>query len=573
MPSIRTPRSSSARPTGAPAQPRPRAARPRAVDLGAALTPRALHAVAVGRAPATVGAAARARMAASSAALARCVEERRLIYGVTTGYGPLARHHVDPAHAPALQRNLLYHLASGVGRPLAVAHARAVMAARAASLARGFSGVGAAVHALLVACLNRGVVPVIPEQGTVGASGDLTPLAHVALVLIGEGQAWVVADGDGDAALGTPMSGADALAAVGLAPVTLGHKEGLALVNGTSAMTGIAAVNAERARRAAALMARLAVLHAEVFGGHLEAWDARFGVARPHPGQRAAHATLARLAAGSARLVAAVQPPPHLAPMDADGLHSEPEPPQDPYTIRCVPQELGAILDVLAFHARIVETELNSATDNPLVFADADDPAAPPAVLHGGNFYGQHVAFASDALSTAVVKLAAWSERALARLTNPAYNKGLPAFLHAGPPGLSSGFMGAQVTASALVAEMRTLAVPASIQTIPTNNDNQDVVTMGTIAARKASVQLDQAWHVLAIQALALAQAAALRAGDVAADDAALARAGFAPASRALVAAVRAVAPPLAADRPLSGEIQALAAALQAHPLLADAPR
>jgi tyrosine ammonia-lyase len=522
-----------------------------AVDLGGDVTPRDIAAIARGEAVATAGPAARARMAASSAYLARCVAERRLIYGVTTGYGPLARHHVAPEHAGALQRNLIYHLAAGVGAPLPDDHVRALMAARAASLARGYSGVGDAVFDLLLACLNRGVTPVVPERGTVGASGDLTPLAHVALVLIGEGRA---------RAGGQEMPGADALRHAGLAPAALGHKEGLALVNGTSAMTGIAALNAERARRAAALTARLAVLHAEVLGGHAEAWDPRFGRVRPHPGQAAAHAALADHAAGSARLTPSVQPPPRLAPaMGDDGLFSAPEPPQDAYTVRCVPQELGAVLDVLAFHERTVRTELNSATDNPLVFAPQGEDGG--AVLHGGNFYGQHVAFASDALATAVIKLAAWSERALARLCHPAHSRGLPAFLHGGAAGVNSGFMGAQVTATALVAEMRTLAVPASVQTIPTNNDNQDVVTLGTVAARKAGALLDMAWQALAVQALALAQAAELRArAEGAASPAA---AGFAPASLALVAAVRAVSPPLAEDRPLADDIARAAAHLE----------
>ncbi len=522
------------------------------VDLGGHVTPADIYAVAVRGAPPRIGPDARARMEASAEYLARCVDERRLVYGVTTGYGPLARHHVGPEHAATLQQNLIYHLASGVGAPLSPAHTRALMAARVASLARGYSGVGRATADLLLACLTRGVTPVVPERGTVGASGDLTPLAHVALVLIGEGRA---------AYRGGVLPGADALRLAGLAPVALGHKEGLALVNGTSAMTGIAAVNAERARRLAELVARLAVLHAEVLGGHVEAWDARFGRARPHPGQRAAHARLLRLARGSGRLTPSVQPPPRLdARSEATGLFSAPEPPQDPYTIRCVPQELGAALDVLAFHAGVVGTELNSATDNPLVFADgADDPDG--AVLHGGNFYGQHVAFASDALAMAVVKLAAWSERALARLTNPAYNKGLPAFLHGGAPGLTSGLMGAQVTATALVAEMRTGAVPASIQTIPTNNDNQDVVTMGTIAARKASGLLDLAWHVLAIHAIAAAQASECRAREGGAR--APGDAGFSSASAALWSAVRGAVAPLDTDRPLSDDIMRLAEALE----------
>ena len=264
-----------------------------------------------------------------------------------------------------------------------------------------------------------------------------------------------------------------------------------------------------------------------------------------------------------------MQPPPRLdARSEGTGLFSAPEPPQDPYTIRCVPQELGAALDVMAFHADVVEAELNSATDNPLVFAP-DDADEEGAVLHGGNFYGQHVAFASDALANAVTKLALWSERALARLTNPLYNKGLPAFLHGGAPGLTSGVMGAQVTATAVVAEMRTKAVPASVQTVPTNNDNQDVVTMGTIAARRAAELLDLAWHVLAVHAIALAQAAELRAREAGTGD--LAAAGFATEGRRLWAAVRRVSAPLAADRPLSDEITALAAALEGDDALLGA--
>lgn len=520
------------------------------VDLGGNVAARDIHRIAIDGAPATVGPEARARMAASSAYLARCVDERRLIYGVTTGFGPLARHHVAPEHSATLQRNLLYHLASGVGAPLADTLVRATIAARVSSLARGYSGIGEPTTDLLLACLTRSITPVVPERGSVGASGDLTPLAHIALVLIGEGRARYD---------GAVRSGMDALRAAGLAPITLGHKEALALVNGTSAMTGIAALNAVRAERAAALMARLAVLHAEVTGGHIEAWDGRFGVARPHPGQIAAHAALQMHASGSTRLTPSIQPPPPIRET-VDGVFSAPEPHQDPYTVRCVPQELGAILDVLDFHARIVDTELNAATDNPLILApetDGDDGA----VLHGGNFYGQHVAFASDALVMAMLKLAAWAERALARLTNPVYSRGLPAFLHGGIAGLNSGFMGAQVTATALVAEMRTLSVPASVQSISTNNDNQDVVTMGTIAARKASTVLDMVWELLAIHTMALAQGAELRARQAGHDT--LRGAGFSPAGAQLVGFVRARSASLDVDRPLSEEIMEIAAALE----------
>ena len=251
--------------------------------------------------------------------------------------------------------------------------------------------------------------------------------------------------------------------------------------------------------------------------------------------------------------------PPVLDESEAvDGWLPEGDLLQDPYTIRCLPQEIGAALDVLAFHDQIVTTEIQSATDNPLIFSEEG------TVLHGGNFYGQHVAFASDALALAVIKTAIHAERCLARLTDVTQNKGLPAFLHGGRDGVNSGFMGAQVTATALVAEMRTRATAASIQSIPTNGNNQDVVTMGTIAARKTAEQLDLAFQVLAIHALAVAQAAELRGGTTCD--------GFAPESRGFVAWVRSHAPALGADRSLSVEIARIATQLECDDWTAGTP-
>ncbi len=514
---------------------------PRAVDVGAAITTGDVFRAASGRVTVTLGAAATQRMHASHAALTRMVHERRRIYGVTTGFGPLASHPVTPEHAELLQRNLVYHLCSGVGKPLSPLHTRAMMIARAASLARGYSGVSAPLFHTLLDCINLDLVPVVPEMGTVGASGDLTPLAHVTLALMGEGDMWYK---------GERLPSHDALIAAGLSPITLGHKDGIALVNGTSCMTGIAAINAERARRAAALSIRLAVLYAECLGGREEAWDPRFGIARPHAGQATVHAALARWTTGSARLKRAVQPPPRLDESQAhDGWLPEGELPQDPYSIRCVPQIIGAVLDVLTFHDNIVTTELQSATDNPLIFADDD------AILHGGNFYGQHVAFASDTLLLGVAKLAIHAERCIARLTDKSQNQGLPAFLHGGPDGVNSGFMGAQVTASALIAEIRTRATPASIQSVPTNGNNQDVVTMGTIAARKTADVLDLVFHVLSIHALVLAQAAELRGGQ--------SLNAFAPTSQALVRWIREGSAALNVDRPLAPDIARTAARLE----------
>lgn len=461
------------------------------------------------------------------------------IYGVTTGYGPQARHHVGSESARDLQRNLIFHLASGVGTPLSPQCTRAMMVARAASLSRGYSALSEPTFALLLACLNANVLPVVPEMGTVGASGDLTPLAHLGLLLIGEGMATIA---------GETLPARAALARAGLTPVELGRKDGLALVNGTAAMTGIAALCAIRARRLWECALRLGALYAECLAGHRQAFDARLGMARPHPGQRYAHARLAVLLAETKRLHATDH-----AARDGELL-------QDPYSIRCLPQIFGAAHDVLAFHDTIVTTELASATDNPLVFvADGE-------IVHGGNFFGGHVAYASDALALAAINLAVHSERAIARICDPQQNHGLPAFLHGAPSGVNSGFMGAQVTASALVAELRTLATPASIQSIPTNANNQDVVPMGTIAARKTYRILDLAWLVVSIEAMVLAEAAD-RIGEASPEPD-----GFANESRTLVAWVRAKVARLERDRPLSTEITSLAGALESVDWVAPRP-
>lgn len=508
-----------------------------ALDVGGPLGVEDVFAVSQGQRPLHLGEAAARRMRASERSLLRLVADRRLIYGVTTGYGPLAGRGIAPDCAAELQHNLLLHLASGVGAPLSETHTRALMVVRAANLARGHSAIGQQVFQLLLDCINRGVVPVVPEMGTVGASGDLTPLAHVALVLVGEGEALVD---------GARLPGREALEQRGLSPVTLGHKEGIALVNGTSAMTGISAVNAVLARRAAVYGLRLGLMYGEVMGARSDAWDARFGRVRPHPGQQRVHRDLLAWSKDSTRLHRAEASPRRIPSVNEDGVTAEAPVPQDPYSLRCLPQIFGAVHDVLDFHEGVVATEIVSATDNPLVFADCDE------VLHGGNFYGQHVAFAADAVANAVIKIAVHAERSLARICNPLLNGGLPPFLTGGTVGLHSGFMGAQVTSSALVAEMRTLATPASIQSIPTNNDNQDVVTMGTIAARKTAKLLDLCWQVLAIHAMALTQASELQGGE-----------GFCDSSRRLAAAVRAVSAPLDRDRSLAAEISTVAAMAQ----------
>lgn len=521
---------------------------PPAVPVGGApLGLDAAAAIAEGRAVPVLAPAARGRIAAAHARLAACIAESRHVYGVTTGFGPLAGRLVGAEAAAELQEGLIAHLATGVGPALSWSEARMVVLARLVSIAQGWSGASPALADLLAALLASPFAPRIPSKGTVGASGDLTPLAHVALALTGRGA--FLAEG------GAPVDNARVFAALGLPPHRLAARDGLALVNGTSAMTGIAVLSARRAARLVAWGEALSVGVAELLRGRAEAWHPAFAEARPHPGQRTSAARLRTRIAHGSRMRGGLAADRRLLPAGAPGTAPGVEEPlQDAYTLRCVPQILGAVRDVLAFHDATVLRELNAATDNP-IFPGTGAPA-----LHGGNFMGQHVAFAADALSSGVIAAAGLAERQIARLTDERLNGGLPAFLHRGAPGLNSGFMGAQVTATALLAEMRSNAVPASIQSISTNGANQDVVSMGTIAARKCAAHLDDAARIAAILALAVAQGVDIvAAGEGGGAGAGEAGAGFSEATRALAAEVRRISPPLERDRPLSDEIEAVA--------------
>jgi tyrosine ammonia-lyase len=311
-------------------------------------------------------------------------------------------------------------------------------------------------------------------------------------------------------------------------------------------MVGIAALNGVRARRLLRIAALLTIAYAEALGGHRAAWHPLSAIARPHPGQRRAADLLWALTHDAPRLVPFAPLPGRIAAADVDGVAHGELLPQDAYSIRCAPQLLGAIDDMLVHHDRIVAIELSSVTDNPLVFADEQ------TILHAGNFFGQHVSFAADSLHNAVVMLGVWSERQTARLTDASLNAGLPSFLQGHATGLNSGFMGAQVTASALVAELRAKSAPASIQSVPTNANNQDVVTMGTIAARRAGDALADTARILAIEAMCVAQAIDLRRRE---DDR-----SFSAAADAIHAVVRSHSLFLDDDRPLSAEIEAIAA-------------
>ncbi|MEM8595065.1 MAG: aromatic amino acid ammonia-lyase [Pseudomonadota bacterium] len=504
------------------------------LSLGEGLSLEDACALASGAALPSLSEAVAGRIKASHQRLRRCIAEGRLVYGVTTGFGPLANRLVSPDEIETLQRHLIYHLATGVGDVADWRIARMIVLTRLSSISRGVSGASPDLVARLLRLLEGPYAPRIPMKGTVGASGDLTPLAHLALALMGQGG---FLDCDGN-----DVASEHVLRGLG-GPLTLCNRDALALVNGTSVMTAVAVLNAVQATRLVRMAEVLTVGFAELMDGTTEAWDPAFADVRPHPGQRATTERLGQLCEGSALMRRTRAADTRLGPTAAGTVEERTM--QDAYTIRCAPQVIGAVRDMLTVHREIVSRELNSATDNP-VFPDG------ALALHGGNFMGQHVGFASDTLSNAILALAGFAERQIARVTDERLNGGLPAFLHRGPCGLNSGLMGAQVTATAVLAEMRTRAVPASVQSISTNGANQDFVSMGTIAARNARLHLADLSQILAILALAVAQGIDCRGGP----------GPFAPATRHAHARVRGISAPLERDRPLSDDIQRLAEAI-----------
>jgi histidine ammonia-lyase len=438
------------------------------------MTIEALVAVARQGAEARLSAAAETRIAAGRALVDRWVREERRIYGVTTGFGALSDVAISGKDTRRLQENILMSHAAGVGRPLDAETVRAVMTLRVKDFARGHSGIRLETAHQLLELLNRGIVPVIPEKGSVGASGDLAPLAHLALVLLGKGEAFYN---------GLKMSGEQALKASGLAPIRLESAEGLALVNGTQVMTAIGALSVHDARRLSRLTDIAASMTLEVLMGSRTEFNPKIHQVRPHPGQIAAAANMERITRAS----------------EIISSHSDCARVQDAYTLRCSPQVHGATKDAIAYCRRVVETELNASTGNPLIFAESEE------FLLGGNFHGQPVALAMDFLGIAVAELANISERRIERLVNPMLS-GLPAFL-VSDGGLNSGFMIAQYTAAALVSENKVLAHPASVDSIPTSANKEDHVSMGTIAARKGREIVANTENVIGIELLCAAQA------------------------------------------------------------------
>ncbi len=440
---------------------------------GSRLTIAQVGAVARGNEAVGIASHAIAAMEKSRAVVERLATGEAPVYAVNTGVGLLADKRVSPGDLEKLQKNVVRSHAAGVGEPMGRAETRAMMLIRANVLAKGFSGIRPIVAERLCDLLNRGVTPIVPARGSVGASGDLAPLAHMALVVIGEGEAEFE---------GRRMPGGEALHRAGIAPIDLQSKEGISLLNGTQAMLAFGCLALEQCELLARAADVVCAMSLDGLKGTPRAFDPRIHEIRPHPGQIASAKNLERLLQGS----------------EIRESHITCRRVQDAYSLRCAPQVHGSVRDTLAEARRVFEVELNSVTDNPIVIGDE--------IISGGNFHGQPLALALDYLAIAVTALAGISERRIDRLVNPALNEDLPAFL-AADPGLESGFMMIQVTAAALVAENRVLSTPASPGSITTSGNKEDFVSMGMTSAIKLQQVVKNTRAVLAIEALTAARA------------------------------------------------------------------
>jgi histidine ammonia-lyase len=454
------------------------------------------------------------------------VKQGRIIYGVTTGFGALSDVKISEEETRQLQENILMSHAAGVGNILDEETVRAVMALRVKDLARGHSGIRLETLHQLIELLNRGICPVVPEQGSVGASGDLAPLAHLSLILIGQGEAFCK---------GKRISGLEALRNCGLEPIELEAGEGLALVNGTQMMTAIGGLSVYDSMRLSKMTDIAAAMSLEVLMGTRTEFDPRIHQVRPHPGQMAAADNMERITRNS----------------EIISSHKDCSRIQDAYTLRCSPQVHGASKDAITYATKVIETEINSSTNNPLIFSDSEE------FLLGGNFHGQPVALAMDFLSIALSELANISERRIERLVNPQLS-GLPAFL-VSDGGLNSGFMLAQYTAASLVSENKALSHPASVDSIPTSANKEDHVSMGSISARKCREIARNTEHVIAIEFLCAAQAMDLFTN-------------LKPGEGTLIAyrAIRDAVPHLEKDRVISKDIETIARLMRSGKILEE---
>lgn len=529
---------------------------------GHSLTLEAVEAVAWHHAPVAISPDAMSRVRHSRAFIEAQVQAGKVLYGVTTGFGPNADIVIPVADAQTLQRNLLLSHATGVGTPFSVPLTRAIMLIRLNTLLAGYSGIRPQTVELLRDLINHNIHPVIPSQGSVGASGDLCPLSHMALPLIGEGEVF--------AADGSKIAASEALASAGLQPLELSYKEGLALNNGTTVMAALGVEGVLRARKLIAAATGATALIMEALCARRQALDERLHALRRQQGQVKIAARLREITSDSTciglpheTILAAGQPPreEEIGTWLSQGTRVkfalQKRTPQDAYSIRCAPQVLGASLDAIDYVAQTIENELNAVVDNPLLFPETND------VISGGNFHGQPLALVLDHLKLAVHEISSLLERQVAKLTDPANNDSLPAFL-AENAGLHSGLMIPQYAAAALVSEGKVLVHPASADTIPTSANREDHVSMGPIAGRQALEILGNAEKVLVIQLMTAAQALDMRLRQ-------MEHWGLAPEPGAYVkllqAAIRQRVTYNAEDRLLYRDIEALLAAYQAGEL------
>jgi len=471
--------------------------RPAVVLTGNDLTIEDIVAIGVGDKQVALDPGALERCRASRAFLEEEVAARRIIYGVNTSFGPMCNKIIEDGEIETLQINLIRSHAAGLGDPLKPYIAQAVLAVRLNTLVKGYSGVRLELLEHMQRMINRGIIPYIPECGSVGASGDLIHLAHMALAIIGEGRLYY---------RGELRDAADVYREVGMEPMRLSFKEGIALMNGTSAMTALAAFALFGASKLLRLACVTGAFSLEIFGGIDDAFDEDLHRVKPHPGQLRIAETIRNLYRGSRNITLR---------KDVHGLirQQQTEGPvfetsinvQDVYSVRCTPQVLAPIEEAIAAAVRTVEIEANSSNDNPIIIPEKKK------VIHGGNFHGQSIGFAMDSLCMAIATLCNLSERRINKYLDRKLNEGLPEFLIPGTLGLTMGFMGAQYLATSTTAENRQLAGPVSIHTISCNASNQDIVSMGTVAARKAFKSVSNAKHVMTLEVLTVLQALSFR--------------------------------------------------------------
>jgi len=471
--------------------------RPEVVLNGNDLTIDDIVAIGIGDKAVALEPAALDRCRRSREFLEREVAAKRVIYGVNTSFGPMCNKIIADSDLAALQVNLIHSHAAGLGDPLKYYIAQAVMVVRLNTLAKGYSGVRVSLLELMRDMINAGIAPYIPECGSVGASGDLVHLAHLALAIIGEGSVYHK---------GELTTAGQALKAAGLTPFRLSFKEGIALINGTSAMTALAAFAIFGARKLLSLGTVTAAFALEIFGGIDDAFDEDLHRVKPHPGQQRIAETIRRLYRGSRNITRRSELHDRIRRGGVEGASFETDiNVQDVYSIRCTPQILAPVQETLDHVTETVCTEANSVNDNPVVIPEKQK------VIHGGNFHGQSIAFAMDSLCMAVALMSTLSERRINKLLDKHLNEGLPELLIAGEPGLTMGFMGAQYVATSTTAENRHLANPVGTLSISCNASNQDVVSMGTVAARKAFKAVSNAKHILTVEVLADLQALSFR--------------------------------------------------------------